>query len=192
LTQRLLNIKYNYNKNGGIMTKGKMIKGFTLIELMVVMALMAVLAVLVLGAVQLARNTATETIHRSNGKAVQTALESSYARNKVYCGGAGQLACDANYSLAKMYYVLGGGLVGDATATSTKELANFGNITNGKCLKTTYWQATPGANSDAAGGGQVRVTATGYAIIIAKSDCSDTTGSGDNILSQSGETAPTW
>jgi len=59
-------------------------KGFTLIELMVVMAIIAVLAVLMIGAIQLARSTATETIHRSNGKTIQTGLESKYAKDKAY------------------------------------------------------------------------------------------------------------
>jgi len=59
-------------------------KGFTLIELMVVMAIIAVLAVLMIGAIQLARSTATETIHRSNGKTIQTAMEGYYAKNKQY------------------------------------------------------------------------------------------------------------
>jgi len=64
------------------MTKLK--KGFTLIELMVVMAIIAVLAVLMIGAIQLARTTATETIHRANAKTIQTALEGKYAKDKTY------------------------------------------------------------------------------------------------------------
>jgi len=70
-------------------------KAFTLIELMVVMAIIAILAVLIIGAVQLARKTATETTHRSNGKTVQTALEGNFARAKVYCGNTGGPACAA-------------------------------------------------------------------------------------------------
>lgn len=60
-------------------------KAFTLIEVMVVMAIIAVLAILIIGAIQLARKTATETTARSNAKGVQTALERVYATNKVYC-----------------------------------------------------------------------------------------------------------
>lgn len=58
--------------------------GFTLIELMVVMAIIAVLAVLIIGAIQLARRTATETTNRSNAKTIQIAMESNYAKNKSY------------------------------------------------------------------------------------------------------------
>lgn len=66
------------------MTKQKLDKGFTLIELMVVMALMAVLATLIIGAITLARRTATETTNRANAKIIQTGLESYYATNKQY------------------------------------------------------------------------------------------------------------
>lgn len=59
-------------------------QGFTLIEVVVVMAIIAVLAVLVVGAITIARNTAKETTHRSNAKAIQTGLEAFYARNKNY------------------------------------------------------------------------------------------------------------
>lgn len=59
-------------------------KGFTLIELMVVMAIIAVLAVLVIGAIQIARRTATETANRSNARTIQAGLEAYYAKNKRY------------------------------------------------------------------------------------------------------------
>lgn len=72
------------------MTKLK--KGFTLIELMVVMAIIAVLAVLMIGAIQLARRTATETTHRSNAKTVQTGLEGYFARNKTYPAASGTVS----------------------------------------------------------------------------------------------------
>ena len=60
-------------------------KGFTLIEVMVVMAIIAVLAVLIIGAISLARRTASETTNRSNAKTIQTALEAVFVKNKVYC-----------------------------------------------------------------------------------------------------------
>lgn len=59
-------------------------KGFTLIELMVVMAIIAVLAVLIIGAIQIARKTATETTHRSNGETIHVAIEAIYARTQKY------------------------------------------------------------------------------------------------------------
>jgi len=54
-------------------------KGFTLIELMVVMAIIAVLSVLIISAINAARNAATDTTRRSNGKSIQVALEAYYA-----------------------------------------------------------------------------------------------------------------
>jgi prepilin-type N-terminal cleavage/methylation domain-containing protein len=78
-------------------------KAFTLIEVMVVMAIIAVLAILIIGAIQLARKTATETTARSNAKGVQTALERVYATNKVYCGAGSAPTCTAvNGGVANM------------------------------------------------------------------------------------------
>lgn len=59
-------------------------KGFTLIEVVVVMAIIAVLALLVIGAITVARNTAKETTHKSNAKTLQVGLEAYYAKNKSY------------------------------------------------------------------------------------------------------------
>lgn len=162
------------------MTKEKTYKGFTLIELMVVMALMAVLAVLVLGAVQLARNTATETIHRSNAKAVQTALEANYAKYKVYCAdspASDQLDCqeaDVTYSLATAY-----------TRLTAKTLDNVGAKDLGRCSSSDT------ANDSAYGGGVVfNVSSTGYAIGVAKSDCSDYTADADSVRSNDTTSLP--
>jgi prepilin-type N-terminal cleavage/methylation domain-containing protein len=88
------------NKRGKMKKTNK--KAFTLIELMVVMAIIAVLAVLIIGAILLARHTATETQNRSNAQSVQAALEAQFTKYKEYCGaGAGELACQATgYSTA--------------------------------------------------------------------------------------------
>lgn len=59
-------------------------KGFTLIELVVVMAIIAVLSLLVVGAIIAARRTATATTNRGNAKTIQTAAEAVYAKNKSY------------------------------------------------------------------------------------------------------------
>lgn len=59
-------------------------KGFTLIELVVVMAIIAVLAMLIVGAIVVARNTAIETANRTNAKAIQAAMESAYSRTRTY------------------------------------------------------------------------------------------------------------
>lgn len=119
-------------------------KAFTLIEVMVVMAIIAVLAILIIGAITLARRTATETTHRSNAKTIQTALERVYATNKMYCGGSTGITCGANtwaalntalstptFTDTGCDVVAGGG-----TACGT------GAIQNGACLQavaqTTY------------------------------------------------------
>lgn len=62
-------------------------KGFTLIELVVVMALIAVLSLMVIGAVIAARRMTTETKHRNNGKAIQVGMEKYYASNRYYPKG---------------------------------------------------------------------------------------------------------
>lgn len=59
-------------------------KGFTLIEIVVVMAIIAVLAVLVVGAITVARRTSDETRNRSAAKAIATALEARYSQNRTY------------------------------------------------------------------------------------------------------------
>lgn len=83
-------------------------KGFTLIELMVVMAIIAVLAVLMIGAIQLARRTATETTHRSNAKTVQTGIEGYFAKKKSYPATSGTVSLDAaNTSLGTSGVTLG-------------------------------------------------------------------------------------
>lgn len=64
-------------------------KGFTLIEVMVVMAIIAVLATLIIGAVTLARRTANETVNRGNARTLQTAAEAYYAKNRSYPDVAG-------------------------------------------------------------------------------------------------------
>lgn len=59
-------------------------KGFTLIELVVVMAIIAVLAMLVVGAIIVARNTAKETANRTNAKAIEAGMEAAYSRTRSY------------------------------------------------------------------------------------------------------------
>jgi type IV pilus assembly protein PilA len=129
-------------------------KGFTLIELMVVMAIIAVLAVLMIGAIQLARSTATETTHRSNGKTIQTALESTYAKYKMYCGGTSGVTCTTSTATTP-FDTIDGQLNVTLNTSSTA----------GSCVLPA------GAN---AGGGRVSVTSTTYKIIPVNSNCSGT------------------
>lgn len=145
------------------MTQNK--KGFTLIELMVVMAIIAVLAVLMVGAIQLARNTATETTHRSNAKTIQTALESNYAKYKMYCGGSTGLTCTATggVSLSAAATSLGGLTLGNSSCTATNEL----------------------------GGGRLTVSASAYYIKTANAACGAFTDSSDDLTIGT-VTAPTF
>lgn len=85
-------------------------KGFTLIELVVVMAIIAVLALLVVGAIIAARRTATATTNRGNAKTIQTAAEALYAKNKSYSA----LGTATSQSFATAASTLGG-VVGTVT-----------------------------------------------------------------------------
>jgi len=73
-------------------------KGFTLIELVVVMAIIAILALLVIGAIIVARNAAKETANRTNAKTIQTAFEATYARTRTYPSLSGSFNTEANLS----------------------------------------------------------------------------------------------
>lgn len=68
-------------------------RGFTLIEVVIVMAIIAVLAALVVGAITIARKTATETTNRNNAKTLNTCLEAYYARFKAYCDDGKNNVC---------------------------------------------------------------------------------------------------
>lgn len=162
------------------MKKSKLAKGFTLVELLVVMALIAVLAVLILGAIQLARNTATETVHRSNAKVIQATLEANFAKFKRYCGaGEGEIDCPA---------ATNNGTTGTASAYSFTEVAaaispNV-NLSTGASEATS---ATPplakcGSGGADAGGGRItNLTTTGYAIAPVTYNCQGFTAVSDVI-----------
>ncbi len=127
-------------------------KGFTLVEIMVVMAIIAVLATLVIGAVQLARRTATETTHRSNARAVQTALEGSFAKYRAYCATSvtsGRATCGSNISFMTI----------SGSAQLNVRLGTA--YTGGSCATTN------------AGGGSVTVSASSYIITPQNNDCTE-------------------
>ena len=87
------------------MTRKREIKGFTLIELMVVMAIIAVLATIIIGAITVARNTTKETTNRSNATILRTGLEQYYSRYRAYCGkdaATPNVKCATTYTFANL------------------------------------------------------------------------------------------
>lgn len=132
-------------------------KGFTLIELVVVMAIIAVLALLVIGAIIVARRTATETTNRSNAKTVQTALESTFAKYKAYCGVTGAPACGAVTTSAQA--------TAFQSAISSPSLANT-------CADGAATLTTPAGSFYAYKGVYVTaLTGTTYTLYPANNDC---------------------
>jgi prepilin-type N-terminal cleavage/methylation domain-containing protein len=72
------------------MTKNK--KGFTLIELVVVMAIIAVLTALMVAAILAARNASVQAQRTGNVKTVETALEARASKCGVYSAAKGPCA----------------------------------------------------------------------------------------------------
>lgn len=102
-------------------------RGFTLIELVVVMAIIAILALMIIGAVIAARRMTTETKHRNNGKALQVGMEKYFAANKVYPTIA------ANTTFSSAATTLGITLdstAGEVTACDTGASAGGGRVTS--------------------------------------------------------------
>jgi len=59
-------------------------KGFTLVEVAVVMAIISILATMIVGAINISRDVLKETQHRADSRTIQTWLEQYYSRNKTY------------------------------------------------------------------------------------------------------------
>lgn len=59
-------------------------KGFTLIELIVIMAIIAMLAILVVGAILITRQKSKDTQLLNDARIIQAGLEKYYVRNGVY------------------------------------------------------------------------------------------------------------
>jgi prepilin-type N-terminal cleavage/methylation domain-containing protein len=125
-------------------------KGFTLIELVVVMAIIAVLAALVVGAIIAARSTALETANRTNGKTLQTGFEAVYASTRAY--GSSGTAATVSFQAAAAAGIAN--VSGSGLTTGTINCA-------GKLIGT---QAVDG-------GGYVTYSKNGYLIVPAKSSC---------------------
>ena len=66
-------------------------KGFTLIELVVVMAIIAILALMVIGAILVARASASRTQNINNANAIRAGIEADFAKhpNTGYTARAG-------------------------------------------------------------------------------------------------------
>ena len=102
-------------------------KGFTLIELVVVMALIAVLAALGVGAIIVARNTAKDTTNKSNARALRVGFEAFFAKNGQYPTAASGATFDATATILNVKLntstcpaaKLGGGLVDYTTSAYT-------------------------------------------------------------------------
>jgi prepilin-type N-terminal cleavage/methylation domain-containing protein len=138
-------------------------KGFTLVELMVVMALIAVLSTLIIGAIRLATNTARETTHRSNSKSISTGLEAKYAKYRAYCGGSTGVTCSGQTNAN-----IGSG--GTATFQSAEVVAPMLGIDISQTSECTV-----AAN---AGGAVVHIEVDRYIIRPLDSGCTDTIADG--------------
>jgi len=141
------------------MTLKKNYKGFTLIELMVVMAIIAILSVLIIGAIQLARRTASETTNRSNARTIQTGMEAAFAKSKAY-PVLGTSTTPVSFDTARTALSM--------AATSLASTCGVETVATGNnaVAKTT-------------GGGQIYSTATTYVITPFNFECSAALGTTD-------------
>lgn len=113
-------------------------KGFTLIELVVVMAIIAVLALMIVGAIIVARNMQMETKHRNNGKALQVGMEAWYASHNGQYPSTSDIAEGATFATAAAKL----GVTLDATAecNDTGDKPGGGTVTN---VSLTTFSITP-------------------------------------------------
>jgi len=125
-------------------------KGFTLIELVVVMAVIAVLALVLIGAIIAARNTASNTANRANANTIRIGLEAHFARHNAYCGSAPMMPC----------LELGVGRTFTQVAAALNANLGTGSVTLGSST----------ANTANAGGGRVTTASTGPSVTITAVD----------------------
>jgi len=147
-------------------------QGFTLIELVVVMAIIAVLAVLIIGAITVARRSATESANRANARTLQACLEGYFAKNKNYCGGT-------TGSNDSSHACLASGSVQSIATTITNVAAN---ATYGVTCQASAG-VSGGSSGNMQGGGTVSVLTTNkYTIQVANYNGDDTQGSTGKII----------
>lgn len=141
-------------------------KGFTLIELVVVMAIIAVLSLLIIAAIAAARRASVEAQNRGNARTIEVALEAVASKNNgAYCATAanaatGLPACNANQTLS----TLGTWLA--ANPSGSPMLSN--NVT-GTC---------------ATGGGSINLAASQFTIYVSKANgasCDTAATSADSL-----------
>ena len=138
------------------------------------MAIIAVLAVLIIGAITVARNTATETQNRNNARTIQASLEGYFAQNRAY----------PNYYSGSFT-----GFINFTDSGGTKPFSNI-QFSGGSCPSSTSPQID-GWNRDIQGGGDVHVSNTAfsdssgrsvnYIIYVANAACNGETSSNDRI-----------
>lgn len=146
-------------------------KGFTLIELVVVMAIIAVLAVLIIGAIIVARRTSTETIHRGNAKTVQTAVEAYYTKRKIYPAVASATSFNSLVTGAGFVAVIPDTIL---TSTVTSNDCAVGGATEGGGRIRPYNAAT---DTNAPSGTTITIEPYDF-------DCTDPLGIDNNIYLQ--------
>lgn len=142
-------------------------RGFTLIEVMVVMAIITILAALIIGTITLARKTGIETTHRYNAKSVSVGLEGyrSKTRNYIETGnGSGLNSCPWPVTQVCWNGAKAGGY------NHLENVVNTGTwVTGGVKLSDqgVRLNSTPCTN----GGGRIISTLTRVVIVPVAADC---------------------
>lgn len=141
-------------------------KGFTLIELMVVMALMAVLATLIIGAISLARAESVRGAHRANARTVQAWLENISLNLKKFCSTTHvNYMLDCNDSLGNTQATLYSfKAIGAIQKTLSKSPCSSASVT---------FPARAGVihTVSVEGGGYVWASPTGYTVVPVNDKC---------------------
>jgi prepilin-type N-terminal cleavage/methylation domain-containing protein len=129
-------------------------KGFTLIELVVVMAIIAILALMIVGAIVVARRTAIETANRTNAKSIQAAMEAAYSRTQTYP----TFAAGTTLTVASANAALTGVALDTNTACTTGTFSGGGQIVTSATAGQPAYTITIGNFSCGAGVGGAAIT----------------------------------